>query len=51
MDKKIAAIYCRLSRDDDVRQGESNSISNQRDLLSRCAKDNGYINTRFFIEM
>ena len=50
MDKKIAAIYCRLSRDDDVRQGESNSISNQRDLLSRCAKDNGYVHTRFFID-
>jgi len=50
MEKKTAALYCRLSRDDDIRQGESNSISNQRELLSRCAKDNGYMNTRFFID-
>ena len=30
-----AAIYCRLSKDDDL-QGESASISNQRDMLTDC---------------
>lgn len=33
-----AAIYCRLSKDDDDREGESASIQNQRDLLeNHCA--------------
>ena len=33
-----AAIYCRLSKDDD-QQGESASIANQRDMLeSYCEK-------------
>ena len=33
-----AAIYCRLSKDDDL-QGESASIANQRDMLEKyCAK-------------
>ena len=36
----ITALYCRLSRDDDV-QGDSNSIANQKRLLSRYAKDYG----------
>ncbi len=46
---KFAALYCRLSRDDAL-QGESNSISNQREMLVRYAKDNGYPNTRFFVD-
>ena len=33
-----AAIYCRLSKDDD-QQGESASIANQRDMLEKyCGK-------------
>ena len=31
---KIAALYCRLSRDDEL-EGESNSISNQKKLLQK----------------
>ena len=31
-----AAIYCRLSKDDDL-QGESASIANQRDMLENTA--------------
>jgi len=31
-------------------QVESYSISNQRELFARCAKENGYTNTRFFID-
>ncbi|GHV39531.1 hypothetical protein FACS189490_03280 [Clostridia bacterium] len=46
---RFAALYCRLSRDDAM-QGESNSISNQRELLARYAKDNGFLNTRFFVD-
>ena len=35
---KITALYLRLSRDDDL-EGKSNSISNQKTLLTRYAKD------------
>jgi DNA invertase Pin-like site-specific DNA recombinase len=37
-----AAIYCRLSRDDGG-DAESNSISTQKEMLSRYAKDQGFI--------
>ena len=33
----ITALYCRLSRDDGA-EGESNSIANQKKLLSKYAK-------------
>lgn len=36
-----AAIYCRLSKDDDL-DGESASISNQRDLLFRYCDEQGF---------
>ncbi len=36
-----AAIYCRLSRDDGS-EYESNSISNQRDILRRYAAEHGF---------
>ena len=48
-DKKITALYLRLSRDDDL-EGESNSISNQRALLTSFAKKNGFRNTKIFID-
>ena len=38
---KITALYLRLSRDDDL-EGESNSISNQKTLLTRYAKEHGF---------
>jgi len=47
--RKIDAMYCRLSRDDAL-QGESNSIAQQKALLSRYAKDNGLTNPQFFID-
>ena len=34
--EKITAIYCRLSRDDDL-AGDSNSIIHQKDMLTRYA--------------
>ena len=46
---KITALYCRLSRDDEL-QGESNSITNQKSILEKYAKENGFKNTRFFID-
>ena len=45
-DTKITALYCRLSRDDES-EGESNSITNQKNILARYAKENGFQNTRF----
>jgi len=46
---KITALYCRLSVDDRL-EGESNSITNQRNILSKYAADNGFKNTRFFVD-
>ena len=37
---KITALYCRLSRDDEL-TGDSNSIVNQKAILSKYAKENG----------
>lgn len=45
----VTALYCRLSRDDDV-QGDSNSISNQKKLLSKYAKEYGLTNTKYFVD-
>ena len=36
---KITALYCRLSRDDEL-QGDSNSIIHQKEILKKYAKDN-----------
>ena len=48
-DTKITALYCRLSRDDES-EGESNSITNQKNILARYAKENGFQNTKFFVD-
>ena len=44
-----AALYCRLSRDDNM-DSESNSIQNQRKILQKAAKDKGYTDTIFFVD-
>ena len=54
-ENKITALYCRLSVEDikDGKEGrknkeqESNSISNQKQILADYAKRNGYKNTMF----
>ena len=46
---KITALYCRLSRDDEL-EGESNSIKNQKLILSKYAEDNKFQNIRFFVD-
>lgn len=47
--EKITALYCRLSQDDG-REGESNSISNQKEILQAYAKKNGLLHPRFFVD-
>lgn len=47
--EKITALYCRLSRDDEL-QGESNSIRNQKDILEKYALDMGFKNLEFFVD-
>ena len=46
---KITALYCRLSRDDAI-QGDSNSIANQKTMLTRYATDHGFLNLKFFVD-
>jgi site-specific DNA recombinase len=45
----ITALYCRLSRDDEL-QGDSNSIKNQKAILQKYATDNGFGNIQFFVD-
>ncbi len=47
--EKITALYCRLSRDDEL-QGDSNSIINQKAILQKYADDNGFRNTSVFAD-
>lgn len=46
---KITALYCRLSQDDG-REGESNSISNQKEILLAYAQRNNFPNPQFFTD-
>ena len=45
----ITALYCRLSRDDNTDR-ESNSIANQKKMLSAYAKENHLGNTKFYVD-
>ena len=49
MTDKITALYCRLSQDD-MLQGESNSITNQKAILKKYAEDNGFRNPVFYVD-
>ena len=46
---KITPLYERLSRDDEL-QGESNSISNQKQMLEDYARRNGFPNPTHFTD-
>ena len=48
--EKITPLYERLSRDDEL-QGESNSISNQKQMLEDFARRNGLPNPTHFTMM
>lgn len=45
----ITALYVRLSRDDEL-EGESNSISNQKALLTDYARRHKFKNVRIFVD-
>lgn len=47
--KKITALYCRLSQED-MRLGESESIQNQKKILEHYAKEHHFPNIRFFVD-
>ena len=47
--QKITILYCRLSNEDAL-DGESNSIANQRSILTRFAADHGFTNTRILVD-
>lgn len=49
LEQQYTALYCRLSSDDDL-EGDSNSIKNQKLLLSEYAKENKFRNIRFYID-
>ena len=48
--RKITALYCRLSNEDDL-EGESNSIQNQHVILEKYAQAHDFPNTQFFVDM
>ena len=45
----ITALYCRLSRDDGM-EGDSNSVANQKKLLAKYAKENGFDNIKYYVD-
>ncbi|EAC3819517.1 DUF4368 domain-containing protein [Listeria monocytogenes] len=47
--EKLTALYVRLSNDDE-REGESNSIVNQKKMLSKYASDHNLRKTTFYID-
>ncbi len=47
--QKITILYCRLSNEDAL-DAESNSITNQRNILLRYAADHGFMNTRILVD-
>ena len=53
-DELITALYCRLSVEDEkdkrVSDDESNSISNQKQILLDYCKKHGFKNTMFFVD-
>ena len=47
--QKITILYCRLSNEDS-QDRESNSIQNQRELLTKYAQDHGYTNLKVLVD-
>lgn len=45
----ITALYCRLSRDDEL-NGESNSITTQKKILQKYANENGFDNCEYYVD-
>ena len=49
-EEKITALYCRLSVDDENKDAESNSITNQKQILLDYCQKQGFTNTMFFVD-
>ena len=49
-EEKITALYCRLSVDDEKTDAESNSITNQKQILLDYCQKQGFTNTMFFVD-
>lgn len=47
--QKITILYCRLSNEDAL-DGESNSIQNQKEFLTRYAVEHGYTNLKILVD-
>ena len=47
--QKITILYCRLSNEDAL-DGESNSIQNQKELLTQYAREHGYTNLKVLVD-
>ena len=47
--QKITILYCRLSNEDTL-DGESNSVANQKAILTRYAAEHGFTNTRILVD-
>ena len=47
--EKITALYCRLSHDDEM-NGDSNSIKNQKQILSAYSVQRGWTNYQFYVD-
>ena len=45
----ITALYCRLSVDDEL-NGESNSITHQKEMLDEYAQKNNFYNIKFYVD-
>lgn len=48
-DRTVTALYCRLSRDDEL-TGESNSITHQKEILEDYARKHGFTSCRFYVD-
>lgn len=46
---KLTAIYCRLSRDDEL-GGDSMSIQNQKSMLTQYAKTSGFLEYAYYVD-
>ena len=49
IEKRITALYCRLSQEDE-KKGDSDSIVNQKAMLKKYAKENGFTDTQVFVD-
>ncbi|MGO3595536.1 MAG: DUF4368 domain-containing protein [Enterococcus faecalis] len=47
--QELTVLYARLSQDDGT-QGDSDSITNQKAMLEKFARDNNLYNTKFFVD-